>query len=122
MYTVSDILRDIDHGCMVNNMIEDKFSYRIVYFVKDRATSNRYYVDTPYGGLRKALKSIIRNNLSLTNRVVIAEITVLKERNCVCLQSRPYPFSLDEYFRKINGNGEGHNRRGNAVHGRYAVR
>jgi len=33
MYAISDVLRDIDRGCMVYNMVEDKFSYRIVYFV-----------------------------------------------------------------------------------------
>jgi len=113
---------DINRNCMANNMAEDRFSYRIIFFVNEGSRSSKYYIDTRYGNLRKSLERIIRNNLSLANRVVIAEITVLKERNCVCLQSRPYPFSLDEYFRKINGNGEGHNRRGNAVHGRYAVR
>ena len=32
MYTVSDILQDIDRGCLANNMVEDMFQYRIVFY------------------------------------------------------------------------------------------
>lgn len=41
MYTVSDILADIDRGCMANNMIEDMFSYRIIYFVNEGKQGNK---------------------------------------------------------------------------------
>ena len=78
MYTISDILRDIDRGCTAHNMIEEKFSYRIVYFSNEQEKSTKHYLDTSYSGLRKALENIIRNNLSLTNSIVIAEITVRK--------------------------------------------
>lgn len=102
MYTISDVLRDIDRGCMVYNMVEDKFSYRIVYFTNERnGKSTKYYSDTAYDDLRETLENIIRNNLSLTNSVVVAQTTALKNGKCVFLQSRPYSFSLDGYFQKI---------------------
>lgn len=103
MYTISDILRDIDRGCTAHNMIEDRFSYRIVYFVNENGIGRKHYVDTMYDSLRKALENIIRNNLSLTNNVVIAETTTLMNKQCIRLQSRSYSFSLDEFFKRING-------------------
>lgn len=78
MNTVSDILMDIDRGCLANNMIEDCFTYRIVYFVNEGNNGKKYYLDSSYRDLRKSLESIIRGNLTLTNNVVIAETTVLK--------------------------------------------
>ena len=78
MYTVSDIIADINRGCTANNMVEDRFSYRIMFFVNGGNSSSRHYIDTSYNGLRKALESIIRENLSLTNCVVIAETTAFK--------------------------------------------
>ena len=83
MYTVSDILADIDRGCMANNMIEDMFSYRIIYFVNEGNKGTKHYIDSQYADLRKSLESIVRNNLSLTNNLVIAETTVLKNGKCV---------------------------------------
>ncbi len=103
MYTVSDIITDINRGCMANNMVEDKFSYRIIFFVSDGNRSEKHYTDTMYDGLRKSLESIIRNYLSLTNSIVIAETTVLKNGRCIRLQSRAYRFSLDGYFKRISG-------------------
>jgi hypothetical protein len=70
--------------------------------------------------LRRSLENIIRNNLSVTNNLVIAETTVLKNGKSVCLQSRSYSFSLDGYFKQINGEYKGRN--GIAGYGRYAVR
>lgn len=121
MYTISDILRDIDRGCAAHNMIEDCFSYRIVYFVNDGNKGKKHYLDTTYGNLRKALENIIRNNLSLTNSIVIAETTVLKNGKCICLLSRSYVFSLDGYFKQINGE-RSNNRYRHATFGKYAVR
>lgn len=120
MYTVSNIIADINRGCMANNMVEDKFSYRIIFFVNEGNNGSKHYIDTSYGGLRKSLENIIRNHLSLTNSVVIAETTVLKNGKCVCLQSKSYSFSLDEYFRKISGGCNDKNE--NIMYGRYAVR
>lgn len=119
MYTVSSIVADINRGCLANNMVEDKFSYRIIFFVNEGNISSKYYIDTAYNGLRKALENIIRNHLSLTNSVVIAETTVLKNGKCVCLQSKSYAFNLDEYFRKISGERTDRNRNGN--YNRYAM-
>lgn len=121
MYTVSDIITDINRGCMANNMVEDKFSYRIIFFVSDGNRSEKHYTDTMYDGLRKSLESIIRNYLSLTNSVVIAEATVLKGGRRVRLQSRPYSFSLDEYFRRIKGECKNSHVYGNAAGGRHAA-
>ncbi len=120
MYTISDIIADINRGCIANNMVEDMFRYRIIFFVNEGDHSSKYYIDTPYNGLRRSLGNIIRSNLSVTNNLVIAETTVLKNGKSVCLQSRSYPFSLDGYFQQINGEYKGRN--GIAGYGRYAVR
>ena len=40
------------------------------------------------------MESIIRENLTVTNNVVIADTTVLKRGKCTCLQSKAYSFSL----------------------------
>lgn len=119
MYTVSDILTDINRGCMANNMVEDKFSYRIIFFVNEGNEGSKHYIDTVYNGLRKSLESIIRNHLSLTNNVVIAETTALKNGKRVCLQSRSYSFSLDGYFRQINGENKDNSTKGK--YSRYAA-
>lgn len=119
MVTVSDIITDINRGCIANNMIEDKFQYRIIYFVNEGDNGSKYYIDTNYNGLRRSLENIIRSNLSLTNSIVIAETTVLKNGKCVCLQSRPYAFSLDGYFKQISGECANKNRSGN--YNRYAM-
>ena len=121
MYTVSDIVQDIGRGCVANNMQEDRFSYRILFFVNEGDNSSKHYIDTPYDGLRRSLENIIRGYLSVTNNLVIAETTGLKNGKSVCLQSRSYSFSLDGYFRQINGDRQGRNRKGNNV-GRYAAR
>ena len=112
MYTVSDILADIDRGCMANNMIEDMFSYRSIYFVNEGNKGTKHYIDSQYADLRKSLESIVRNNLSLTNNLVIAETTVLKNGKCVCLQSKS--------FKQISGEYKG-NRSENIMCGRYAA-
>lgn len=122
MYTVSDIIADINRGCVANNMVEDRFRYRINFFVNEGNDSSKYYIDTTYDGLRKALENIIRNNLSLTNTVKIVETTVIKNGECICLQSRSYAFSLDGYFKRISGECKGRNRNGSALYGRCAVR
>ncbi len=119
MYTVSDIIADINRGCTAHNMIEDRFSYRIIFFVNEGNQGSKHYADTPYSGLRESLENIIRNHLSVTNSVVIAETTALKDGKCVCLQSRAYPFSLDGYFRQISGKCA--DRNGNIMYGRRAA-
>ena len=120
MYTVSDILEDIDRGCMANNMVENMFLYRIIYFVNEGNKGTKHYIDSQYGELRKSLESIVQNNLSLTNNIVIAETTVLKNGKCICLQSKAYPFSLEQYFKQISGEYNG-NRNENITCGRYAA-
>lgn len=122
MYTVSDIISDINRGCLANNMVEDRFSYRIVFFVNEGNRSAKYYIDTAYNGLQRALESIIRENLSLTNCVVIAETTALKHGKCVFLQKRSYSFSLDGYFRQLSGECRGSRRNEASRYGRCAVR
>ena len=103
MYTVNDILRDIDRGCMANNMEEDMFSYRIIFFVNEGNRGTKHMIDSRYGNLRQTLEYIIRDNLSLTNNLVIAETTALKNGRRVCLQSKSYLFSLESYFRLVSG-------------------
>ena len=122
MFTISDIITDINRGCAVNNMVEDCFSYRIIFFVREGNRSSKHYIDTTYDGLRRSLENFIREHLSLTNRVVVAQTTVLKSGKCVCLQSRSYAFSLEEYFDRIGGECGDDGRRKNTINNRYAVR
>lgn len=122
MITISNIIEDIDRGCLAHNMVEDCFSYRIIFFVNEGDKGSKFYADTPYSGLRKALESIIRDNLSMTNIVVIAAVTVRKNEKAVSLLSRSYSFSLDEFFRQINGEYKGNIRSRDTVQSRYAVR
>lgn len=122
MHTVSEIVADISRGCTANNLNEDKFQYRILFFVNEGDKGVKHYVDTMYSGLNKALENIIRENLSLTNSVVIADTTILKNGKCICLQSRSYSFSLEEYFRQIKGERMGGRGRDSIVYGKYAVR
>lgn len=121
MYTVSDILQDIDRGCLAHNMVEDKFSYRIIFYVNDGNKSEKHYTETSYSGLRKELENIIRGHLSLTNSIVVSNTTALKDGKCVRLQGRAYSFSLDEYFRRIKGECKSGNRNGDIMYG-YAGR
>ena len=121
MYTVSDILQDIDRGCLANNMIENRFSYRIIFFVNENGRGTKHYIDTSYNGLRKSLESIIREHLSVTNNIVVAETTALKNGRSICLQSRSYSFSLDEYFRRLNGEYKDNKRNESMMFNKYAV-
>ena len=122
MYTISDILADIDRGCMANNMVENMFSYSIVFYVNEGNRGIKHYIDSQYGDLRKSLENVIRNYLSMTNNVVIAQTTVLKNGKCIYLQSKSYSFSLDEYFRRINGECKSGDRNSVMFYGKYAVR
>lgn len=100
MITLSDILGDIQRGILAHNMNEDKFTYRITYFVYEDG-KEKHCIDTRYDGVCQALKNIIRGNLTTTNTVVIAAVTTLKNGKCISLLSRSYPFCLDGYFQKI---------------------
>lgn len=122
MYTISNIVEDISRGCTANNMVEDRFSYRIIFFVNKGDTGSKHYVNTVYADLRKELENIIRNHLSLNSNVVIAQTTVRKNGESICLQSRAYSFSLEEYFKRISGESRDNNRNGNIIRARYAVR
>ena len=120
MHTVSDIIADIDRGCLSHNMIEDKFSYRIIFFVNEKSNGTKHYIDTKYGDLRKSLENIIKGYLTVTNSVVIAQITALKGGRCVSMLSRSYEFSLDEYFYQIYGRCKSENENRNITYSRYA--
>ena len=122
MFTISDVITDINRGCAINNMVEDCFSYRIIYFVNEGNRSSKHYIYTAYDGLRTSLENIIRGNISLTNNVVVAQTTVLMNGKCVCLQSRSFAFSLEEYFERLDGKCKDDSRRGNIMHHRYVVR
>lgn len=121
MFTVTDILQDISRGCTAHNMVEDCFSYRIIFFVNEKNKSTKHYVDTSYSGLRQSLENIIRGNLTLTNTLVIAQTTVRKKGKCVSLLCRSYSFSLDKYFRHIYGCRDTH-RNEHATYGKYAIK
>lgn len=116
MYTISDVLRDIDRGCMVHNMKEECFSYKLIYFVNENGVGTKHYVDTSYSGLREMLEKIIRENLSMTNKITIANVTTLKDGKSMCLLSRSYSFSLDGYFRQIIGKCKGKNDYENTIY------
>lgn len=116
MLTISNILQDVDKGCAIHNLNESCFSYRILFFVNEGGTGMKHHADSTYEGLRKTLESIIRENISLTNSVVIAQTTVRKNGKCVCLQSKSYSFSLEGYFQAIYGK----QKRRNNTYNRYA--
>lgn len=101
MYTITNILQDVDSGIAANNMIENYFLYRLVCFINENGKGRKCYVDTPYENLRQSLENIIRENLSTTNTIVIATVTARKSGETVSLLSRSYSFSLSEYFQKI---------------------
>ena len=117
MFTISDIMADISRGCAVNNMVEDRFSYRLVYFINTGKRSEKHFIDVSYGSLRKALETIVKGNLTTTNTVVVAAVTALKDRKCVSLLSRAYGFSLEEYFRQLTGKRKNRN---NTFYNRFA--
>lgn len=121
MYTVTSIIQDINRGCAINNLNEESFSYRIVFFVNEDGKGTRHYIDTSFSDLRKSLENIIRNNLTLTNTVSVAQTTVRKDGRCICLQSQSYSFSLEEYFSQLTGKRKNGNKRKSVTYGRYAV-
>ena len=106
MYTVSDILSDLNRGIAAHNMVENYFSYRIVYFINFEDRGEKHYIDVSYDGLRMALENIIRRYLTTTNTVVVAAVTVRKDAESISLMSRSYGFNLDGYFRQIVGEKE----------------
>lgn len=106
MHTISDIVADVERHCAIYNMMEDRFSYRIVYYVNEGGVGIKHYIDSTYDGLRRTLETIVKNNLSLENTLVFAQTTVLLNGCGVCLQSRSYMFNLDEYFKQIIGRKE----------------
>lgn len=106
MYTITNIIEDVDHGILANNMIETCFVYRLVYFINFENGSEKHYIDTRYDGLRAALESIVKENLTTTNNIVLATVTARKNGEIVSLLSRSYPFSLNEYFEQIVGRKE----------------
>ena len=101
MHTLSDILLDVENGCTANNMNGTCFSYRIVCFVNENGAGRKFLAGTDYEGLRRTLEGIIRENLTMTNSVVIAAVTTVRDGKYVSLLSRSYGFSLDEFFRGI---------------------
>lgn len=119
MYTISNILQDVNRGILAHNMIENYFSYRIVYFINSGEKGEKRCIDVSYDGLRMALENIIRRNLTTTNTVVVAAVTVRKDGESVPLLSRAYAFSLDGYFKQISGEYTDRNRSGNC--NRYAM-
>lgn len=118
MYTVTDIIEDVRKGCLVNNIVESRVIYRITFYINEGHSGRKYYVNSSYRDLRKSLENIIRDNLTLTNNIVIAGTSALKNGKCVHLQSKSYAFSLEEYFRRVKG--EYRSSRNN-TYGRYAV-
>lgn len=119
MFTISNIIADIQRGITTYNMNEDYFSYRLVYFINSESGNKKYYIDSKYDDLRKSLENIIRKNLTTTNCLVLAAVTVRKNGETVSLLSKAYSFSLDEYFKRISGECSDRNRSGN--YNRYAL-
>lgn len=101
MHTVSDVIKDIQRGILAHNMIETCFSYRLVYFVNENRKGEKHYIDTQYDDLRETLENIIRGNLTTTNNIVLAAVTVWKNGKSVSLLSKAYSFSLSGYFQQI---------------------
>lgn len=120
MFTITDIISDIQRGIALNNMVEDCFSYRIIFFVNEGGKGIKHHVDTSYGDLRTSLENIIRGHLTVTNSIVIAQATALKNGQSVSLLGKAYGFSLDAYFSQIYGRCEGDKENRNNIYGRHA--
>ncbi|MDE6619174.1 MAG: hypothetical protein K2K74_01540 [Lachnospiraceae bacterium] len=88
--------------------------------MNENRRGTKRYIDSKYDDLRKSLESIIREHLSITNNIVIAETTALKNGKCVSLLSRSYVFSLEEYFHQIYGRCKSDSENRNITYGRYA--
>ena len=117
MYTITNILNDLDRGCMIYNLNENCFSYRIIYFSNEQEKSTKHYIDTTYGNLRKALEIIIKKNLSTTNTIVISAVVVRINKKNVSLLSRSYGFCLNEYFDYVTERYEIGNKKRNTMYG-----
>ncbi len=117
MFTISSILQDINRHCAIYNMLEDKFTYRLVYFINAQNGNEKHCIEARFDGLKAALEGIVRGNLTTKNNVVIAAITARKDGEIVSLLSRSYPFSLNEYFQWITGKRKNRN---NTYNNRYA--
>lgn len=107
MNTVADIIKDISRGCTANNMVEDKFVYQVVFYINANGRGSQRTVDCYYRELRRVLEGIIKDNLTLTNNIVIANTVARKNGKWVQLQSKGYYFSLEEYFKLIRGDSQG---------------
>lgn len=117
MFTISDIIADIDRICMIHNMNENKFTYRVIFFINDGNKGTKHYVDTTYEKLRRSLEDIIRENLSTTNSIVIANVTTLKGGKSIFLLSRSYAFCLDDYFDRVTERCEAGNKKRSNMYG-----
>ena len=106
MFTISDIMADIERHCAIYNMVENAFAYRVAYYVNEGNRSKKYYMDSSFEELRQTLEKIVRSRLTLRNNIVISKVTVKKNGACVSLLGRSYKFCLDEYFRQIYDEGK----------------
>ena len=98
MYTITNILNDLDRGCMIYNLNENCFSYRIIYFSNEQEKSTKHYIDTTY-------------------TIVISAVVVRINKKNVSLLSRSYGFCLNEYFDYVTERYEIGNKKRNTMYG-----
>lgn len=103
MYTTYEIILDFKRGCLAHNIIEDRFIYRISYYVNRDRVGIRHHCTACYGELQQAIVGIIKKHLTWETDVVITGITARKGTETIKLLSRSYPFSLEKYFAYIEG-------------------
>lgn len=103
MYTTYEIILDFKRGCLAHNIIEDRFIYRISYYVNRDRVGRKYYCTVSYGEVQQAIVRIIKKHLTWETDVVITGITAKKGTEIIKLLSRSYPFSLEKYFVYIEG-------------------
>lgn len=103
MYTTHEIMLDFKRGCLAYNIIEDRFIYRISYYVNRDRVGRRYYCTVSYDEMQQAIVGIIKKHLTWETDVVISGITAKKGTETMKLLSRSYPFSLETYFAYIEG-------------------
>lgn len=53
----------------------------------------------------------------MENSIIVARTTVIKDGECVSLQSRAYLFNLEEYFQQVTGKRKNSGRNRNMMHG-----
>ena len=68
--------------------------------MNDENKGTKFRVDTSYDGLRESLENIIRDNLTTTNSLVIAEVTVRKDKQSISYSAKRMGSAWTDIFKR----------------------